>query len=689
MGLILRRTVGLILLAATYLPLHRLLDPSATGLAGEATGRIAEAVWESGLWGTMFIVGSAWLLGAAVPGDPTAAIRTALASLRKIPAVSFALLSGAVACVIATAASLVVFDGLPSSVDEMVQLLHAQALVRGQVALTLPTDPASWVVQNSLVSARGWASVYPPLHTLALAGGLLIGAPWIVGPVATGVTAAFSYLSLDRLVPERPVLTRSAGLLISVTPFLFFLGGTHLSHATAGAFAALTLWTALRARDGGAGWSVVAGACAGAFVCTRPWTGLVMSAVLIGGAWLPSFAERKWAVPRLVGLSAGALPFAAGILAWDQWLFGNPLSLGYTAAYGPGHGLGFHTDPWGNTYGALQALAFSGSDLLQLGSHLLETPLPALAFIGLGLILLRGRRSGPELIVAWALSAVFANALYWHHGIHLGPRLLYETAPAWSALWLFAVVGLTAPDSPLGPVSRRTVGWATLLCVCAGIPLTLSRAAHYEPDEVRSAAQWLPRPPAGTKPALVFVHGSWPSRVTARLVSAGMRRDSIETAIRRNDLCEVDRFARWRSDPAASAPVSLTFDPLPGPAPELRTVVISPGNGVLLRPGSALDEACVREAHADRLGTVELEPLLWQAPPPSRRSGQRTDRRTGVPMLIVARDMGPAANAEVTAAFPDLSSWMVIAGAPGERPSLRAYAPSEEALWGGSARPSG
>jgi hypothetical protein len=105
----------------------------------------------------------------------------------------------------------------------------------------------------------------------------------------------------------------------------------------------------------------------GAFVCTRPWTGLVVSGTLVLAVWIPislhKARPKAWLARQATALIAGGLPFALAVAAWNKALYGHALLLGYTVAFGPAHGLGFHTDPWGNEYGPVEALAYTGSDL--------------------------------------------------------------------------------------------------------------------------------------------------------------------------------------------------------------------------------------------------------------------------------------------------------------------------------------
>jgi hypothetical protein len=179
--------------------------------------------------------------------------------------------------------------------------------------------------------------------------------------------------------------------------------------------------------------------------------------------------------------------------------------------------------------------------------------------------------------------------------------------------------------------------------------------------------------PTGTVDAsIVFVHGSWASRVSARLASTGMRRDSIETALRRNDICVVHGYALARAA-GTSPPTELDFEALPGTPGSLTLRELSSGNLIRVAPSRVPTASCAREARADRLGSIELEPLLWQAPPLQDVS------------VMVARDLGPLDN---TRLLEDLGRtpylYVEIEGVP----SLMEYAAGMELLWG-AASPAG
>src|SRR5690606_2794517 len=250
-----------------------------------------------------------------------------------------------------------------------------------------------WHIQNTVLTPNGWVSHYPPGHVVLLALGFRLGAVWLVGPVMQGMTVLFTCLAAERLLRENRVTARLATLFVALSPFMIGLAGTYMNHVTAAAFSALAVYAALRARDDGWSWSLLAGAAAGAVFATRPPAGVVVGAVIAFGVWLTGSAARplgwRGVARRVAGALAGGAPFLAAIARADDHLFGSQCRFGYDAALGPAMRLGFHRDPWGNLYGPVEALAYTSSDLVALSLNLLEAPIPIVALAGVYLLCVR------------------------------------------------------------------------------------------------------------------------------------------------------------------------------------------------------------------------------------------------------------------------------------------------------------
>ncbi len=703
------RVVGGGLIGLSFLPLHRLLGPRS-GPAGAATRALTDETVSVSWTTTLAVVAVSALIvalvefraralhGASPP--PSRAPYWERVTTRGLTSIGGGVWVAGCA-VVAGAMSALVARYLrahrPLLIDEFVQLRHARILEAGGVVERWPIDVAFRNTANGFVAADGWASIYPPGHTVVLAAAQRLGVTALIGPVLVALTAGLTAALLLRLLGERPTTARMAAAAVALTPFSWGIGSGYLSHTSAACGVALALYGAVRAASGSWTWAVVTGVGAGWAVSSRPLVGLTLACVLPLGFWIararstrppaglrlvdteataaaPASPGRVLAL-RCAGAVIGGLPFVIALGWWNHATTGHALAFGYTAAFGPSHGLGFGVDPWGNVYGLREALAYTAADVIALGRHLFETPVPAVAAVG-AWVLVRGRPfEGSGLLFAWALGGVATNALYWHHGEHLGPRMLFESAPAWAALTALSAVALGLPRGTLAPPTADerdaasglahheglvalarvavvvSLGWA----LAAGVPARLGSWAQ-APDIA---------PPSTEAPGVVFVHGSWAGREAARLEAAGMRRDSVGAALRRNDLCRVHEYARARRE---GRPLpDLDFEMLPGSPPSLSTLEVSAGNLARIDASTRLTPDCTREARADQYGTIELAPVLAATAPFA------DDART-----VYLRDLGPAQNETALRHFEGREAWLWIA----DRAQLEPYDEGMRRLWG-------
>ena len=709
------RGLGAVILLLTLAPVHWILQQPGTGRFGESAVLRNASNLEMAWWGILVAVG----LGAVLTIlFPTRRIRRLLTRVGKtldsIPLPRYAVLMGGVSTTLALLAGLWLFRGLPTLVDGMVSRLQARMMAGGLLSLDLPQPMAAWLVPNTVLTPEGWVSQYPPVPALLLAAGEILGAPWLVFPLLTGGTVLVATLLMGRLFPGEATMARLGGLLLALSPFLLLLGGGYLSHVPAAAFAALALYAAHRALEDGVGWAVLVGVGAGGLVATRPLLGIILGVALPTALWITERVRSRrgaWLLSRLSWASAGGLPFALGLGLYNRHFFGSATRFGYSAAFGPAHDLGFHTDPWGNLYSPLEALGFTAVDLTGLGTYLLETPLPATALVGLLLLLRPQVARGGGFLIAWALLLLLANFFYWHHGFHLGPRMLYEAAPAW--LLLTAMAALVLGGKPTGPAGRQGVEdssverrgsgnrpeaangstgrppssrlsfpdlvlWTLLVSILGAGVLVLNRIAAYRWAPETLARITVPILPTWD-PTLVFVHGSWSERISSRLQASGMRLDSIETALRRNDVCALHAYAEERGAALldgrslSMAPSGLDFQLLAESPPKLEPLYLTEGNRILVDPEIPVSPACRREAQADSRGIISLAPLLWQGDLPGLEKGR--------PMFV--RDLGPEENRKVLEAFPSRRPYLLMTPRPDGRPELLDYSEGMDLIWGG------
>lgn len=691
-----RRGVGAVLLALAFLPLYRALGLTIDGSPfREGSVAAGELNLSLAWWGTLVTLLIGGLLARFVPSDGVRnLLRRGGAKLTRPALPLFGLGTALLAGVLAYLVWALLFEGHHTNVDEIASMVHARYLAAGKLAGSLPASPAFWVFPNTLMVEEGWVSQYPPSHVGTLALFVRLGIPSLFGPLLVAASAFLLALSLPRIVPDRPVEARVGALLFAVSPFVLLLGGGAMSHVSATAFLLVALYAALRARDGAALWAVLAGVGVGLAVTSRPLQGLVLGTLFTLGVWLPASSLRGagWTLRRCAATVAGGLPFAVMLGWFNHRLFGDPLTLGYSAAYGERHALGFHMDPWGYPYGLPEALGFSSTDVLEVGIYLLETPVPVTAVVGLFLLTARTLPRGAGLLVAWSALPVLANAVYWFHN----GRMLYEAAPAWLALAALGLVHFARrprPDAAGAPARVRAFGadlalWsggvALVLAGVWGVPQRLETRQWSEDTRSRITAPAVER--TGDGGALVLVHVGWNERMSAILQGeAGMRSDTITSLLRRNSSCRVHMYAearaaaRWGASAMAETPAPHALPELdlrqePGMAPgvELRTVPDTDVN-IRIEEGVPYTPECVRQVQADRLGRVSLSPLLLEGELPGVETGDG---------LLFARDLGPRRNRALLAAYPDRTPWLMVPPAPGADPRALPYAEGERLVWG-------
>lgn len=694
-----RQALGAALIVLGYVPIYRLMDTSLEAPHREVTVQVAEVTLQYAWWGTVVVLMLAWLLARMVGGRGVRRLGRGLATwLSKPSATTYALVLAAISFGLCALTGRLLYQGFFTNVDEIASTIHARYLAHGLLAGPIAVAPEAWLIPNTLMVPEGWVSHFPPANLVAMAVLIRAGIPVLLGPLFAGLLTGLLALSLPRLLPGHPGQARVAALLIAVAPFMVLLGGGSMSHVTAGAFGAAVLYAALRARDGGAWWGVAAGAAVGLMVSSRPLSGLVLGSVFTLGLWVPSAFGRDprgpaWFFRRAAATVLGGVPFAVALGWFNQRLFGNPLTLGYLAAFGDRHRLGFHMDPWGYPYDLREAVAFTSSDVLSLGIQLLETPFPLTALLGLYLLMAVRLPRGAGVLLAWAFLPILANGYYWFHDV----RMFFEAAPAWITLGLISAValagglggdvdGVPAPD-PDQPHARGWRGWTADMTAWA-VVVGLFGAAVWGVPTRWTSYRWsqetleritVPSLPTG-EPAIVFVHTSWNERLSSRLQGAGgMRQDSVVPALRRNTNCALHRYALAREALAAGAPLpdgasldDVDLDQVPGMPDDILRPPSPEGATLRIREGEPFGVGCRREYGADRFGVVALAPLVWQGDLPGIEEGR--------PLFV--RDFGPELNQRLLRLYPDRRPWVFVPRDPESAPEIVPYDEAMAQLWG-------
>lgn len=676
-----RRTLGVVLILLVALPVYRVFITPEAGFVGKNTIWMSDTTY-SLLWsGFLLVLIPAIVLARMVtPGSIEKRLAGVGKQLSRAHPVGFALTLAVVSGVVTLWFAIDILEGKPNLIDAMAQLLQARYLAAGKLAGPALAEGAFWHIQNTLVTPNGWVSQYPPGHVLLLAVGFQLGAVWLIGPLLVAITVFFTTLVAEKLLPDDLMVARIGAILVAASPFIFGLAAAYMNHITAAAFGTMAIYFALRARDGRNEWAILAGAALAYVFATRPMSAIVFGAVVGFGVWMQSGSRagttgRDW-LARFGLACLGASPLIALHAVYNAHFFGGIFRFGYDLAHGETTRLGFHQDPWGNWYGLTEAIGYTSADLVALNVNLLESLIPSVALVGAFLVAARRLSAGQRIVVAWALLPVLANLFYWHHGIFMGPRMLNEVAPGWGILTAVAAAGLyrrTPETLMIGrKYSARTLIISHLLIggIIGFIVLAPQRLLGYRHFMESSRVE----APVTPEPTLVFVHGGWTGRPAMMLAAAGMRLDSVETALRQNSTCRVHRFAiayssRRGGDVDSTLPV-LDFNPRwTGFPPSLE---VSPGNRFRIDESEEMEDFCVREIYAGRNGIIDVSPLMWQGDLP------------GLPPsgALYVRDMGPELNSIILRRYPERTPLVYHLPAPDADPALVPYEEGMAAIWG-------
>lgn len=572
-----------------------------------------------------------------------ALLERGVSRMLEVPDSAFALPAATLAFVSALVLSGALFSRNPHLVDTIAQLFQARMFGMGSLTAPAPNEIELFGASHLVYHSGRWFSQYPPGHPALLTLGLFLGAPWIVNPLFSGGTLLLVYAISRRLLGKGSAML--AAMLYLVSPFALFMSASYMNHVTTGFFLALALYAALRTVDGGSSsvWPLTVGLALGAAALIRPLESAAWAVVL--GLWM--LMRRGWRVAFIAG--GACLVGVAVLLTYNGFTTGHPLRFGYSLLWGPGHGLGFHTDPWGEPFTPVKSFANTTLDLQRLNVFLFGWPFPSLIFlfVALGVAVADRRwRENSGLLAALLLAAPIAYFFYWHRDNYLGPRFLY---PSLIPVLLLTASGVAALDARLH--RWRSAFRVTLLAgIVTAVALNLPRSAGVVAGRM-PGMKLHPEVEArdlGVSEAVVLVKVGWGNRLMARLWGWGVSASEAERTYRVVDGCrlqgaldEADSLAAASRDSAEVRHALITQ------LRAWRDAHLPVIQGVLPDPTVRVDTTrkltsrCNEEVQWDKTGFTLYGTLVWRNDPWLRDG------------IIYARDLGPSLNGRLLLRYPE------------------------------------
>ncbi len=538
-----------------------------------------------------------------------------------------------------------VLSARPLLIDEIIQVYQARIFASGQLWLPAPAHPEFTSAQHLLDWGGRVFGQFPVGGPAILAVGAVVGAEWLVGPIAAGISALLFARLLRRIEP-RDGTALAALLLFAFAPFALFLGGSAMNHVTTTMvlLAAALLLVRATVDDGThLGAAFACGIALGLAATIRPLDAVVYA--VPSAVWLGWRARRGGRhVGALVASGFGVTIPVAGLLLVNASQTGDPFTFGYLAMWGATHELGFHPSPWGEAHTPLRGLELVNLYLLRLQTYLYEGAAPSLLFATAALALTGRATAFDRWWIACGAGLLVAYFAYWHDGFYLGPRFMLPLAPL-LALWTARLPAVLAERATSRGLQRGVVVAGVVSLLIGAVTLVPIRAQQYRNGmlsmriDINRAAR-----DAGVRDALVLVRESWGAQVMARLWAAGVSRPDAESIYRSADICGLEReLTRAERERIDAAELGRRLAPLRADSANLIALQVSPDTTPRVVPGSVLRDRCLRRLLEDRAGFTLFPPLLL-----ARGEGN-----------IYVRDLH-ARDSLVLNAYPGRPVWLLI-----------------------------
>lgn len=513
-----------------------------------------------------------------------------------------------VACIVVAQT---ILSAKPLLIDEIIELYQARIFASGHFWLAAPAHPEFRGVMHLIDWGGKIYGQFPAGGPAMLTLGVLVHAPWLVGPVATAL-GAYCFARILRYMDLADGTALAALLLYAFAPFTVFLGGSMMNHVTETTWillSALALFLAVRDEEARPGWAFAMGLGWGIAATIRPTDAAAFA--IPSAIWLISRVRNGRHFVALVTSGIGvAIPLALLLLVNHEQT-GHALRFGYIEMWGKSHELGFHPAPWGPAHTPARGVELINLYLLRLQDYFLESPAPSLLFATLALALTRTRAAADRWILGSCALVLLAYWAYWHDGFYLGPRFVLPLAP-WLALWTARLpAAMRARRWPM-PVMRGVIVAGCLSLVigaCVNVPL---RAKQYRNGmlsmrlDIAGAVR-----DSNVHHALILVRESWGSQMIAEMWGLGVTRTDADHIYRTTDACQLQlALIATEHDNGGAPELVRRLAPFSHDSARLVGAPSLPDTTVRFLPGETLAPVCVRRLKEDLGGFAPFPTAL-------------------------------------------------------------------------------
>lgn len=335
----------------------------------------------------------------------------------------------------------------PRIIDATTYLLEARSFAEGAFSFKVPEPTASFrgrFLIHTAADPTRLSGIFPPGYPALLAAGVLVGAPFVVGPLL-GAALVFATYGLAHAVTRHKEDALVAACLSALCACLRYHTAETMSHGLAALLTVCALWSTVELLRGPRRHAdVVLGLSLGLLCATRQLNGVVLTVATLGTLVWTNCAQGGQLLRVFCGLLPGFALLLSHHAAVTGDLFTSPQARYYDFADGPpgcfGLGLGRgcayeHADVvLQQGGGGLTWKWMAQNTLHRFHFHLMDIahfePLVIIGLLGIW----RRRKSR----FTWPLSAVLvlvplAYSLFYFAGSYPGggARLFSEMIPIW------------------------------------------------------------------------------------------------------------------------------------------------------------------------------------------------------------------------------------------------------------------
>lgn len=330
-------------------------------------------------------------------------------------------------CLLATGIlAYAVLDHIPHVQDSIDQLFQAKIFKMGKLYAPLPSHKEFFDYTN-VINDDKWYSQYPPGHPLLLMVGLLIGIPWLIGPLVGTLSLFIFFLLIKTVYSDHRVLYLSCSLLL-LSPFFLFMSSNYMNHSSTMFFIVLFLYCYLRIFSSNSHlYAILSGLSLGYAINIRPFDAVTIGTPFIFYLLICAYKKRKVKYKKIVSFCIAVSLMVFLLMLYNTLTNGNPFMFGYQKNY---HTLGFlGNSQFGPPHTLKGGVINTSNNLIGLNHYLFEWPIPSLTFIFILFSIPVKRNRWDYLFLAASITLILGYFFYYYQDLCFGPRFYYCITP--------------------------------------------------------------------------------------------------------------------------------------------------------------------------------------------------------------------------------------------------------------------